>query len=392
MPLVSLPRGTFTQNPGLPLLRSGLPRVPVILLGCLGLFLVLLGACSPSKPLYLGFLGTLSGRFSDLSESGHNGAILAIEEANRSGGVQGRDIELIEEDDRADGEVAVAAFEKLLSRGAVAVVGPMISKTALAVVPSANQHGVVVMGPTISTNQLTGIDDWFFRVYTPSEVTSRQLARLIWSLGARRVMGVYDLTNRAHTEGAYVPFRDEFLKQGGTVLPALTFSASEQASFTQLARQIAAEGADSVFAIMGTLDTALLSQCLAKAGSKPLLCCTDWSGTGELAKFGGQSIDGLVFLHSMNKQANAGFRQAYLKRFTTAPDFAALRSYEATWILLQALRKNPDSRALRSTLLSTARFQVAEELIEFDRFGDVQRSHFPYRLVAGEMQPLKAPP
>lgn len=353
---------------------------------------LLLFCCQAPKPIHIGFLGTLSGRFADLSATGHNGLVLALEECNRSGGVQGRPVVLLEEDDRADEAAAIAAFRRLVERGADAIVGPMISKTAIAIVPEANQMGVVVMGPTISTNALTGIDDHFFRVYTASEYTSRQLAREVHKLGAKRVLGLYDLTNRAHTESAYLPFQDEFIKLGGEVLPPLTFFAREQPSMTQLARTAVTLGADSVFVLMGSMDTALFSQCLRKEGVKLLLCCTDWSGTADVSQFGGRSIDGLIFLHSMNANANTAFIEAYRKRFVATPDFAALRTYEATWVLLQALRHRPDPTVLRDTLLEMRRFQVGETTIEFDRWGDVVRPHFPFQIVDGRMEALPDEP
>ena len=357
-----------------------------------GLLLFLVSSCGDGPSLRIGFLGTFTGRFSDLSMSGHNGAILAVEECNKAGGIQGRTVELLEEDDRADEASALAGLRSLESRGCVAVVGPMISKTALPVAAEATRLNLVVVGPTISTNQLTGIDDSFFRVYTPSEYTSRQLAREVHALGMRRVIGLYDLTNRAHTEGAYFAFRDEFLKLGGEVLPPITFAANEQPSFTSLAHRVVDQGADSVFVLMSTMDTALFSQCLWKLRSKLLLCCSDWSGTGDLAEFAGRSIDGLVFLHSMDPQANRAWVANYRKRFGKTPDFAALRCYEAAWVLLQALAKDPARATLRTQLLGLRSFQVGESLIEFDAFGDVVRSHHPYRFVAGKMEPLHPNP
>jgi branched-chain amino acid transport system substrate-binding protein len=368
-----------------------MPRRALIHL-LVGLLLFLTASCGTKPSLRIGFLGTFTGRFSDLSTSGHNGAILAIEECNQEGGVQGRTVELLEEDDRADEASAVAGLRGLVSRGCVAVVGPMISKTALPVATVATRLNVVVVGPTISSNQLTGIDDAFFRVYTPSEYTSRQLAREVRALGMKRAIGLYDLTNRAHTEGAYLAFHDEFVKLGGEMLPPISFAASEQPSFTELARRVVDQKADSVFVLMGSMDTALFSQCLWKMQSKLLLCCSDWSGTGDLAEFAGRSIDGLVFLHSMDPQANRPWADSYRKRFGKTPDFGALRSYEAAWVLLQALRKSPDPAALHAQLLSIRTFRIGESVIEFDAYGDVVRAHHPFRFVAGKMEPLHPTP
>jgi ABC-type branched-subunit amino acid transport system substrate-binding protein len=63
-------------------------------------------ACTPPEPLRIGFLGGLSGRVADLGIGGRNGAILAVEMRNQQGGINGRRVELIAEDDQQDVEVA----------------------------------------------------------------------------------------------------------------------------------------------------------------------------------------------------------------------------------------------------------------------------------------------
>ena len=62
------------------------------LVACLLVLLFLIGGCSPREPLRIGFLGGLSGNVADLGEAGRNGAQIAIEEANRAGGINGRQL------------------------------------------------------------------------------------------------------------------------------------------------------------------------------------------------------------------------------------------------------------------------------------------------------------
>lgn len=66
----------------------------------------LLAGCSPPKPLRIGFLGGLSGRAADLGVSGRNGVTIAIELRNQAGGIKGRMVKLLAEDDQQDAKVA----------------------------------------------------------------------------------------------------------------------------------------------------------------------------------------------------------------------------------------------------------------------------------------------
>ena len=74
-----------------------------------------LAGCSPPEPIRLGFIGGISGRVADLGIGGRNGVALAIEMRNKSGGVNGRPVELIVEDDKQDPEIAKRAVGRLIA-------------------------------------------------------------------------------------------------------------------------------------------------------------------------------------------------------------------------------------------------------------------------------------
>ena len=57
-------------------------------------------ACTPPEPVRIGFIGGLSGRVADLGIDGRNGAVLAVELRNKAGGIKGRKVELLVEDDQ----------------------------------------------------------------------------------------------------------------------------------------------------------------------------------------------------------------------------------------------------------------------------------------------------
>ena len=351
-----------------------------------------LTGCGRRDCLALGYLGTLSGRYADLGASGLNGTLLAIEQANASGGVQGCRLKLVEADDGADEAEAIQAFQRLHAAGCAAIVGPMISKTALPVVPLANAARLVLMGPTVSTNELSGRDDYFFRVYTASAHTSRQLARIVYGQGGRRVLGIYDLSNRAHTENAYKAFAEEFVQLGGVMAPPQRIEPGSNRSFMSRAAAAAETGADTLFVLCSTLDTALLCQSLRKIDYHPRVVCTDWSGTHELLQFGGKSSDGLIFLHSMDLQGTSSFHTAYEARFGDKPDFGAMRAYEAATVLITALRRDPNPARLKETLLAIRAFPGVQTPIVFDAAGDVNRPHFAFVFQHAEFTPLAPTP
>ena len=74
-------------------------------------------ACAPESPVLLGYVGGLSGRVADLGISGRNGAILAVENINSTGGVNGRKIKLVVKDDKQEGKKAEKAVKDLIDQG-----------------------------------------------------------------------------------------------------------------------------------------------------------------------------------------------------------------------------------------------------------------------------------
>ena len=153
--------------------------------------------CSPSSsrpdalqnhpPLVIGYLGGLTGRSADLGVAGRDGALLAVEEFNASGGVDGRRVRLAVEDDRLDQDAARDAFESLLRQGALCVIGPMTSSISVAVAPLALQSDTALISPTTSTDDLTGKRDHFFRLYPDNSGAATELARAVRNrLGHKR--------------------------------------------------------------------------------------------------------------------------------------------------------------------------------------------------------------
>lgn len=97
------------------------PRVRYCLPWPLALTLI---ACNPQAPIRVGFIGGLSDRVSDVGQAGHNGVLLAVEKANRNGGIQGRMIELVTRDDSNSRETAARAAQELVDARVDAVIGP----------------------------------------------------------------------------------------------------------------------------------------------------------------------------------------------------------------------------------------------------------------------------
>lgn len=342
---------------------------------------VVLPGCKEKAPVKIGFSGCLTGRLSDLGVSGRNGTMLAIEEQNRRGGVQGRPIELIVKNDRHEPETAIRVDRELIAAGATAVIGHMTSSMSMAALPAANEAKLPLVSPTTSTNKLADIDDYLFRVVPANRHESNHLADYAREgLGLKAVGILYDLSNPVYTEGWQRNFTNRFEEKGGTVVFSGTFTSGDDAPYLALIQSLREAEPDGAVVIGGAIDTAMICQQLRKLGEDPPILAAGWSETTDLIRHGGSAVEGLFFSSMFDKKSRQpsylAFVDRFRERFGGPPDFAAACAYEATRLLLKALESPLAETDLKKAILAVGIFDGVQGPIRINRYGDAERERF----------------
>lgn len=350
-----------------------------------------IGCEKKENPIKVGFVGGLTGRLSDLGTAGRNSVILAVEEINSRGGVNGRPVELIIKDDKQDPDVALRVDRELVNEGVVAIIGHMTSTMSMAVLPFINKEKVLMISPTTSTNKVTGIDDYFIRVISPNKSETDHLVRHAFKvMGLRKMAGVYDLSNRAYTEGYLNNFRDEFQALGGKVSHVKTFTSGRDVDFVKLADSLLKPAPDGVLIVTGGPDAAMISQRIRVTGSKvPIITC-GWAMTADFIHDGGPAVEGVVFSQLLNRgsrhKAYLEFRKRFEERFGEEPNFAAAHGYEAAHALFRALSENADAEELKAAILQQDMFEGVQGDFKVDKYGDPQRKRFLITVENGQFK------
>lgn len=335
----------------------------------------LLVGCQEQPPLKIGFTAALTGRAAGLGTDGRNGFLLAIEEINAQGGLRGRQVEALVRDNQMDLKASRKVTRALIDEGVTAIIGPMTSQMALAAEPVSRHARVPLIAPTVSTNLLSGRDDYFFRVYYSNAQAADLLAtRLGKNDKIRRMAVVFDTANRAYTEDWLNIFRDRFKAMGGDVIATFPFELSQETLFSVIAAQTIAADPDGVLLLTNALDTALLCQHFAKHSASFERFATGWSYSDELFQFGGQAVEGLTLLQSADLSADSArfqaFQQTYQERFQKQPNFPAVHAYDATRLLLTALEQTTPQQNLKKSLLALNNVQGLQTRLSFDASGD----------------------
>ncbi|EKE16867.1 MAG: extracellular ligand-binding receptor, partial [uncultured bacterium] len=191
-------------------LQKSLQNV-LLALGATGL-LFSLPACSPPEPIKIGLLAGLSDRGSDFGESVRNGVILAAEQQNLAGGINGRKIELLVRDDGQDEALATKAAQELIALHPDIIIGPVTSSMATVVMPLIDQAGQIIISPTVASTNFFGKDDNFFRVNCTTHEAATQHAKMIFERGARHVGLAFDASNLPFSGTWVKSFSAEFKK------------------------------------------------------------------------------------------------------------------------------------------------------------------------------------
>lgn len=339
--------------------------------------LLALTACAPPEPIKLGFLGGLSGRVADLGEAGRSGAQLAVEEANAAGGMGGRKIELMVRDDAQNSGTAVAATEALVAAGVVAIIGPMTSSMAEAILPAITRAGMVTVSPTITASSLSGKDDLLFKVAPAVEENTRRSAEHAYAGGARRGAIAFDLSNRAYTADWAAHWRRDFAALGGVVVAEASFVSGNDASYGDALKQFVAAKPDSLLFVANAVDTVRLTQLSRKLGLSQPVTATTWAATENLIQLGGHTVEGITLTQFFNRDDPSpryqAFAAAFRARFKQEPGFASVAAYDATRATLTALAKTGKEQSLKAALLAGGPYEGLQEQWSFDRNGDARR-------------------
>jgi len=363
-----------------------------------------LSGCQGQAPIRVGFVGELSGRQSDLGVHERDAAQLAVDDVNARGGVTGRKIELVVRDDKGTPQGAQAADRELIDAGVVAIIGHATSGQTMAGLPVTAEAGVVLLSPSATTPDLSGLDDLFFRV-VPTHLDQAQiLARHVHeNRGIEHIAIVFDTDNAAYSQSYRDAFAAVFQALGGQVTGEVSYSAAEEPDFEPLVTQLQAATArlssrrspDGLLIVAPALDTALIAQQTRLLDWEPALFASAWAQTEVLIQNGGRAVEGLetAIVFDVHSQAPAyrDFQARYQARFGRLPTFAAGEAYEAVRVLAAALEKTGgQAEGLPQALAQIRNFQGLIGNLSLDEYGDASRTHFLVAVRDGQFITLEA--
>jgi branched-chain amino acid transport system substrate-binding protein len=194
----------------------------------------------------IGVIQPLSGPVAASGNYVRMGAEIARDWLNAKGGIGGRKVDLLIEDNKSDPKEAASAAEKLIVRDKVpAIMGAWGSSMTLAAMPKLQEYGVPMVVETSSAASITKRGNpWIFRISPPSEMEALGLEQYVDKLGVKRVD--FLAVNTDWGRGSITAFGDMLKKKGAAVGLAEYMEQSATDMNAQLTK-IKATGGDTLF-------------------------------------------------------------------------------------------------------------------------------------------------
>jgi branched-chain amino acid transport system substrate-binding protein len=243
-------------------------------------------------PVKIGVIQPLSGPVAASGNYVRMGAEIARDWINARGGVNGRKLELVIEDNKSDPKEAASAAEKLIVRDKVpAIMGAWGSSMTLAAMPKLEEYGVPMVVETSSAASVTRRGNpWIFRISPPSEMEALGLERHLDKLGVKRAD--FLAVNTDWGRGAVGAFGDMLKKKGATVGTAEFMDQAATDMNAQITK-IKATGGDTLFLTTAVEQiTLVLKQSQEQRLGRKIVTTGGSSSPTQLIKQAGAAAEG----------------------------------------------------------------------------------------------------
>lgn len=316
-----------------------------------------------AEPIRIGEVEPLTGKEAAFGQSSHNGILIALDEINARGGVLGRPLQLITEDNQSKDGQSATITKKLITRDrVVAVINGGTSAQALESAPVCQAMRVPLLASTATNPRVTQLGAYVFRTCFIDEFQGAVLAKFaLQTLKARRVALLTSVSS-TFSVGLSKAFREAYTAAGGEIVVEQKYAEGDKDFRAQLTA-IRAAHPDAVAAMGYYTEGALICRQARELGlTVPLLSGDGWEAP-ELVQIGGDAVNGAYYSAHYSAESTDPAVQEFIRKYRhrfggATPDSLAPLAYDAMMILADALARagGTDGPALQTALAATRDF------------------------------------
>ncbi len=291
----------------------------------------------------VGLLAPLTGDVSVYGTAVANGANLCIKQINEAGGINGKQINVIQMDEQGDATQAVNCFTQMVDEGITALIGDVTTTPTLAVVAESQDYNMPMVTASATAEAVTydaETDTVYANVFRTTFTDPFQGVKMADyaadKLGYTKAAVIYQI-GADYNEGLAANFEDEFTAKGGEIVASETYSDGDVDFRTQLTTILAA-APEVVYCPNYYEDVGqILSQAADVGLDVPFLGGDGWDGVTEYAT--AEQLDGCYFCANYATGSNPDFESAYEAEYGSSyPNGFAPLGYDAALVVCEGLK------------------------------------------------------
>jgi branched-chain amino acid transport system substrate-binding protein len=347
----------------------------VVLIICV-VFLILLFGCveqpvEQKETIKVGVMLPLTGDAAVYGESFSTALKLATEEINVSGGIDGKQIELVIEDSKCDAIEGVKAINSLVNlHGLKLIIAAECSGPSLSAAPIAEKAKVLYLVAIASTPEIKNSGEYVFRIAPADDQQGEDLAKLIFNKNYRNTAVLY--VNNASGAGIAQLFIEDFNKRGGNVIEQ-KFNQGDSDFRTQLLK-IKERDADSILVIAYSEHYPIIIKQMYELGIELPMFSSDTFKDETIIKSVGDLANGVIFtnFYESNSEKFVKFKNAYYEKYGKNYGPYGDYAYDVMYVLKEGIEQagSFDPEILKESLYELE-YEGVTGLTKFDELGEV---------------------
>jgi branched-chain amino acid transport system substrate-binding protein len=312
----------------------------------------------------VGEFASLTGKEAAFGQSSHKGTVLAIEAINAGGGLLGKKVALIYEDNRSTPGESATIAKKLITRDkVVALLGEVASGRSLEAGPIAQANKIPMISPSSTNPKVTETGDYIFRVCFTDPFQGKLLAEFAKRTLTAQKVAIFSDVSAPYSVGLAQYFREPFVANGGQVVAEQKYTGGDKDFKAQLTA-IRAASPDAIFVPGYYTDAGLIVAQARQLGiTVPLFGGDGWEAP-ELIQIAGSALEGTYYSTHFSAENDDPKVQKFVADFRAkyngeTPDAMAALGYDSAMVLAAAITRTggTDGTKLRDAIAATQEFE-----------------------------------
>lgn len=301
------------------------------------------GKSGSSDKFYIGGIGPVTGGAAVYGTAVKNAAQIAVDEINAAGGINGYQVEYKFEDDVADGETAINAYNTLKDWGMQILMGTVTSGACESVVPLTGDDNMFQITPSASAASLVEGKNVYQVCFTDPNQGSASAKYIGEHKVASKIGVIYDSSD-IYSTGIYEKFAEEAKNQDFEIVETQFFTKDTKTDFSVQVQACKDSGAELIFLPIYYQEASMILTEANEIGyDVTFFGCDGLDGLLTVEGFDKNLAEGVMLLTPFSADATddltSKFVASYKEKYNDIPNQFAADAYDAIYIIKAAIEK-----------------------------------------------------